>query len=307
MNYFFHIFTQVILPIFLQIATGFVLKKFLDFHVDGLARVQIYIMLPALLFLRMYDNELSGEIVFSVVINCILLFVFLYIIAFVISKLLKQSKSMTGAIVNTSSMYNCGNYSIPLMQLLYTNPIAVTVQIIIMTIQNLFSNTIGIFNANSGNKSIKNSVIDILKMPMIYAVLAGIIWKISGFELWQPIRVTAEALGAGAVPIALVTLGIQLADTKLNFKNPLIYLTCFIRLIISPIIAWLLVLVFRIDGILASILIISSAVPSSVNVSIFALQFDSESNYVSQTVFMSTILSIITLIGVILLNIENIV
>lgn len=53
---------------------------------------------------------------------------------------------------------------------------------------------------------------------MIYAVIITILFRSLNLTVSAPIWDTLDSLSKGLVPLALVTLGAQLAETKVKFK-----------------------------------------------------------------------------------------
>lgn len=95
-----------------------------------------------------------------------------------------------------------------------------------------------------------------------------------------------------------MTLGAQLADTKLNFKIPKVYLSNVLRLIVAPFFAFILVKLFSIDQInplAEQVIIICSGAPTAVNTVLLAIEYDNEPELSSQIVFSSTLVSAITI------------
>jgi malate permease and related proteins len=301
MSYFIFILTNIILPIFVQILLGYGVKKIINFSISTLAQIQFYIIIPALLFVKMYDTKLNKDIVIKVSLHSVLLFVILYVLSFAVCKVFKYNKSISSSFNNSVCLYNSGNYCFPLIQLLYNNPLALSVQILIMTVQTIVTNTVGIYSISSGKKSVKEGLLEVLKVPMIYCIILALILRGLGIKVWQPVWSALDSLGSAMVPIALVSLGAQLAETKYSFRIPKVYFSNFIRLIISPIIAYALVLFLDLKGVAAEVAIISSAAPTAVNAVLLAIQYDSEPDFASQAVFLSTIISPITVAFVVFL------
>src|SRR5690606_10495367 len=105
----------------------------------------------------------------------------------------------------------------------------------------------------------------------------------------------------GMIAIALIMLGAQIANIKLSFKWDVSYLYIFIRLIGGPVFAYVLIMLLGINGIIAKALFIASAMPSSVNSSIIAQEYNNYPGLAAQLVFLSTVFSIITVSVVIYL------
>jgi malate permease and related proteins len=155
-------------------------------------------------------------------------------------------------------------------------------------------NTVGIFNSSIGNKSIKHAILNTLRVPMVYIVAIALIARTFHIHVWSPILSSMDLLGQGLVPLALVTLGAQLANTKFSFKLPRVYISNFMRLILSPILAYLLTLVFHLHGVVGQVVVICAAAPSAVNSVLIALEYDNEPDFAAQSVFTSTVFSSIT-------------
>jgi len=101
------------------------------------------------------------------------------------------------------------------------------------------------------------------------------------------------------VPTALLILGIQLSKTKFRFDNHPAWLAVAMRLIGGPLLAFLFLKLFGLQGVLAQALLISSAVPTAVNSALIAVECDNHPDFATQVVILTTLLSSFTLVGVI--------
>jgi len=301
MNYFIFILINILLPIFIQIFLGYIIKKVTNFNNKPLAVIQFYIIIPALLFVSMYNTKIDKTVAFKISLHSIVMFVLLYILSMVICKLFKYNKTTTSSFANSVCLYNSGNFCLPLVQILYNNPIAISIQIVIMTIQSIVTNTVGIYSISAGKKNVKQGIMEVLKVPMIYCIILALSLRGMGIKVAVPVMTAMTSLGSAMVPVALISLGAQLAETKYSFKMPKVYFSNFVRLIISPILAYFLVVLLGLKGIAAEVAVISSAAPTAVNSVLLAIQYDSDPDFASQAVFFSTIISSITVTLVIFL------
>ena len=294
MNYFVFILINILLPIFIQIFLGFLIKRVTNFNNKPLAVIQFYIIIPALLFVSMYNTKIDKSIAIKITLHSIIIFVLLYIFSVIICKIFKYNKTTSSSFANSICLYNSGNFCLPLVQILYNNPIAISVQIIIMTVQSIVTNTVGIYSISAGKKNIKQGILEVLKVPMIYCIIIALALRGMEIKVATPVLTALNSLGGAMVPVALISLGAQLADTKYSFKMPKVYFSNFIRLIISPILAYGLVLILGLKGMAAEVAVISSAAPTAVNSVLLAIQYDSDPEFASQAVFFSTIFSSVT-------------
>ncbi len=232
-----------------------------------------------------------------------------------IAKLRKYDPGKGNAFQNSLMFYNSGNIGIPLITLVYSTgtflingetpylTIALTTQIMVLLVQNVSINTFGFFNASRSNQHWKQAVIQVVKMPAIYAVALAFILKSIPFNfMGTPIWPTLMYLKGALVPIALIALGVQLSKSKLQLNDGSAWLAVILRLIVGPILAFLFIKLLGIDGIVAQALLISSAVPTAVNTALIAVECKNHPDYATHIVVLSTVFASVTLIAVIFVS-----
>ena len=214
----------------------------------------------------------------------------------VVSRILKYPRSIKKAFTNSLMFFNSGNYGLPLVELLFKgNALASTVQIFIMLIQNVFGSTFGVFQASTGSVGYKKALKNIAQMPTLYVLAVVLFIKFVHIKVPDIVLVPINYLSNGFLAIAILTLGVQLATIKFDFKFRDILVSSFIRLMISPVLGFLLVMLLGVKGIMAQSLIIGVSTPTAVTTAIIAKEFNNEPEYCSQMVFVSTILSVFTI------------
>jgi predicted permease len=147
---------------------------------------------------------------------------------------------------------------------------------------------------------IKDSMRQVLTMPSIYAILLALLFKyikldITSTFLWP----TLVYLEEGLVPMALITLGVQLSKTKFHFSDIDVNIAVFARLVLGPVLSILFIKIFGFTGVIAQTILISYAVPTAVNTALIAVECDNKKDFASQEVMVSTIFSAVTLTTVI--------
>jgi len=279
-----------------MIAVGFVLRKAFVIDSKTLAAVNIYIFVPALLFTRIYYADVTLNFIMNVFEYILIIMVLMYIMGFMTTRIMKMPVNISRVFINSLLFFNSGNYGLPLVELVFkNNPIATTGQIIILLIQNITVNTFGVFQASSGKSGRKIAIMNVVKQPAIYVIVIVAIVKGTGLHVPDAVLTPLNYFSGGFVAVALITLGVQLAEVRIGFRMKEIAVSCFLKLIVSPVLGFALVLLLGIKGILAQSLIIGVSLPSAVNTAIIARQYDNEPEYASQIVFVSTLASTVTL------------
>jgi len=296
---------DVVLPIFILIGLGALMQRAFKLDLYTLAKINFYFVTPAVVFVSMYESEMSAELLGSVTAFYILYVLLLYGVSRLVSWRLKFRPGMRAAFTNSLILDNSGNYGLPINQLAFKgDPLATSVQALVMTFQSLVTFTYGVMSvqrAKSGG-TLKAALIGFLKMPVPYALVLGMAlhllqWPIPYF-VSKPLGYIADSM----VAIALLTLGAQIVKYPLRLDRIDVYVSVVLRLLIGPAIGFILVWVLNLKGIPAQALLIASGMPTGVNSTILAEEYDNEPDFASQTVLISTLLNIITITALISLS-----
>jgi predicted permease len=311
MNIFLFILTNNLIPIFTLIILGIFLGKKFSLDVGTLSKINLYAFVPLFIFVSIYTTEFRSDMIIAAAVVIVIMLIN-RLLGFLIGRTRKYDQSLTNAFTNSIMFYNSGNFGIPLITMVFSSKLfqvngetpyldyALTIQIIVLIIQNTTTNTIGVFNANRTGGSIKEALKKTLNMPSIYFVVLAFVLKLIPYNLEQlPVWSALTYVKEGLISLALISLGVQLSRTKIKLKDPDVSLSVFVRLIGGPVIAFALVSLLGIKGIMAQALIISSSVPTSVNTALIGVEFNNSPGFASRAVMVSTLLSSITLTAVI--------
>ncbi|WP_029192380.1 AEC family transporter [Paenibacillus harenae] len=303
MSIFFHILLTNVLPMGIMIALGIVLQRAFKLDIKTLSKLNFYLFSPAIMFDLLYKTSISASVIGKILLFFVLFMVAQYMIVEVVIRLRGYEPGMKSAMRNSVLFYNSANYGIPLNQLAFAgNEKTLAVQVLIMMTQSLIPNTYGIYNVNAHKADLRAIMRTILSMPVIYAIPLAFLLR--GFEIPipQPLATPLGYLSDAFIGTALITLGVQLGNMEWKINRSLLIdvsLSGILRLVAGPLLAWLIVWSMGLDKLTAAALIVSSAVPTSLSSVLLAVEFDNEAEFASQSVFVSTILSIVTVTVVI--------
>ncbi len=289
------ILLDIILPIYVLLMVGFVIQRKFSLDVQTLARLSIYFLVPGFIFVRLYETVFDLALFFQILAFFILFLVVLYVISQLVGTLLGMDKKRKTVFSNSVLFYNSGNYGVPVNDLVFkSDPFAMSIQVIILTLQNMTLFSYGIFSLRSANIGKVRALLGYFKMPVLYAMLAGILLNVFSVPIpafiWIPANYIADAL----VAIALVTLGAQVAELKITKQLSTVYVSVAMRLLLAPAIAFFIISLFGLSGVVAQALFISSAMPTSVNSSVIAQEYNNHPHLAAQIVLFSTLMSTLT-------------
>jgi malonate transporter len=134
--------------------------------------------------------------------------------------------------------------------------------------------------------------------PMIIGPAAGTLWALTGLDLPEPVHRIASLIGGTASPVALVTIGLFLAETApaagarvgIRAVAPLILL----KLVGQPLATFALVLAFGVPRPWASAAILFAALPTGTGPFMLAQVYDRDAGAIAHVILLTTLLSVLT-------------
>ncbi len=138
--------------------------------------------------------------------------------------------------------------------------------------------------------------LDLVRNPIIVGLLLGVAVNLGGVELPGPVDTMADMVGAAAVPCALFALGASLAGYPLIGDVPSALTLSFLKVLVHPILVWILAVpVLGLEGIWVPVTVVMAAMPSGINVYLFATRYDAAPAVAARTVLLSTVASLVTI------------
>lgn len=305
MSIFLHILVNNVLPLTVMIVIGIILQKAFSLDIKTLSKLNFYLFSPSVIFNLLYTTEISAMLVGQVLLFFFLFMFAQYLVLELVIRLRGYKGGMIASMRNSVLFYNSANYGIPLNQLAFAgNAYTLSIQILIMMMQSLIPNTYGIYAVNAHRAKFRDIWRTIVSMPVIYVIPLAFLLR--GFEVQIPdfLATPIGYLSNAFIGTALITLGVQLGSMSWRISRSLatdISISCTLRLVVGPMLAWVIVTLLGLPELMSAALIVSSSVPTSLSSVLLAVEFDNEKEFASQAVFVSTLCSIITVTGVIYL------
>lgn len=278
---------SVIFPIIIITGLGYVFSRFKKISVKNLADYIIYVSSPMLALTLLTKQQLVLGEISSIIFSASLVILGTGIISWLFAKSTKTS--FPSGLYLPIMFMNSGFIGYPLA--LFAFGEAGLSKAVIYDITNaVIIFTLGIYIASRGRDRWQ-----VFKIPFIYAALAGITLSLTGIKIPQYIYSPLRLVGETTIPLAMFMLGCRLAYLKIDsWRLPLA--ASFLRLGLGFGLGLLSVFLFELQGVTAKIVILSSSLSSAVTTVALAEEYDSSPEMVASTIFLSTLLSIITII-----------
>lgn len=132
-------------------------------------------------------------------------------------------------------------------------------------------------------------------MPTVIAVYLGILRMVFQIPLPAPINTALKNMGACTSPLAMALVGSLLADTKLSeLYAPLVFYLVAIRQLVLPLLTLFTLKLCTIETTIAGVSVILTSMPVGATTAIVAKKYGTDAEFASKCVFLSTVLSLVT-------------
>jgi len=278
---------EVLFPVFFIIAIGyFIGKKNPKLDTDFITNFAGNIGSPAMVFYSITTTGITFAIFIEYFWYSLIAILGFSIIGIIFLKFLKKD------IITELPPFilpNTGNMGLPLCLFAYGNQglgVAATISSLVI----LFHFTLGVFLASK-----KFELNLLLKSPPVYAIIISVLFLF--FELEVPIFLvnTTMMLTYAAIFLILMSLGIALTRFKVfSFKTA--FISSIGRVLIGPIIGFVMIKYFNLSGFAAGVLLIQCSMPSAVLTYLVGSIYSSKQvvDSIASMIVVSTIMSFIT-------------
>lgn len=270
-------------------------KNFLD---DGtsvnLSNFLLMIVNPLVIFVS-YQIPFDEARFHNLLLTLLLSLVAFAVQIVLIHLIIPGRKNGNAAIERLSAIYgNCGFIGIPLINSLFGRE-GVFYMTAYLTVFYLYFWTHGVI-IMAGKSDLKSTLKNLLS-PAIVGVVLGLICFLAQIRLPDVIVSAMDSVGSMNTPLAMLVAGATLgkSDLKVCLRNKRIYWICFLKLILVPAAAMLMLLPLHLTSTVVMTLLVACACPIGACCTMFSLKFKGDGRYASEMFAVSTVLSAVTI------------
>ena len=285
------------LTIMLFVAAGYILRKgnFIPENASTVvSAIQMKFFIPLMQIYILMTYVTLDDIKqnwFMVVLSVVLIFVTI-VLARPISTLLSKNLSTAKALTFAMVFSNFGFMALPIIESIYDangfmlfTLFDIPYYIAVNSIGQIIIEKDAKFNPKS------------LFLPINISIIIGILIVIFDIRLGSFLENFIHSVYVCVTPLAMTLAGIVLAKRKLSdmFKNPVVYTVSALRLIVIPLILWGVLYALGVRGSALSVPVLVTAMPVAANGVMLAENGGGDSVTVAQSVFISTLFSVVTI------------
>jgi malate permease and related proteins len=290
----FFLFLNNLSPILLIAGSGYGLGKRFRIDPRTFSQVVFYFFSPCLVFNSLAKNQLSESDFLSVAGFAVAMVVIVGLLSWGIGSALRLERHILAAVMITSMFDNAGNLGLSITSFAFDSAALASASVIFVIYSSL-TNTLGAVIASMGKSGLRKAVLILVKMPALYALILGILFSHQGWKLPLFLDRGISMAANATIPCMLILLGVQLERARWTGHKLALTTATSLRLLVAPLIAIGLSAVFGLHGPTRQASILEASMPSAVLCTILATEFDVEPAFVTSVVFVTTILSPLTI------------
>jgi predicted permease len=288
------IFLDNLVPVFIAAGAGWLLAARLKTGAQGLSHVAFHIFSPCLIYQLVVENSIGGAQFVRVGGFAAALLLGLGAITWLLTTLLRMPRRLRAAMVLVVMLPNAGNFGLSINQLAFGDAALAQASLFFVASATL-SYTVGVFVASLGRTRFQVALRGLLRVPAIWAVVIALLVVSVDAELPRPLARPIALLADASIPSFLVILGIQLRRVRWTDHWRALALATVLRLGGGMGLGFLLATPWGLEGIERQSAILQAAMPAAIINSILATEYDTEPAFVTAVIFLSTVLSPLTL------------
>mgnify|MGYP001498052516 CR=1 FL=1 len=279
---------EVLFPVFFIVGIGYYLgKKDPKFDTTFITNYSANFGAPALFIFAITSSGVTYRVFSEYFVYSIIALTCFALIGIIFLFFMKKDISRE---LPPFFLPNTGNMGIPICLFAYGS-LGMGVAAAISSLVVLLHFTANIFLASK-----KFDIKIILKSPSTYAVIIAVGFLYFDMEMPKVILNTVMLLGYAMIVLILMSLGVSLTQLKVfSLKNSLI--SSVGRVVIGPIIGFLIIKIFNLSGFAAGVLLIQSSMPSAILTYLIASMYSPKEivDSISSMIVVSTLMSLITI------------
>lgn len=265
----------------------------------GISNIIVNLTWPCLVIDAMqieFDMQVMKDSLYIVIITLII-FAVLAIAALPLTGILRLTKTKRYLTMFMFLFGNTGFIGLPVIKALYGGD-ALFYAAIVEVVNDVLLFTAGIMLIQlSAGVQLKMSPRQLIS-PGLVGVIIGLLLFLFNIQLPDLLAGPISMVGDATTPLTMFVIGGQLANLK--FKEIAgdwkVYSVVFMRLIIIPIIALIVVKLWAGDlNLMEKVIVISFAMPAASATAIFSQQYNGETAFATKCVLVSTLCSILTI------------
>ncbi|RIX41921.1 MAG: AEC family transporter [Rhodocyclales bacterium GT-UBC] len=290
----------LVAPMYVLIVLGYLLLRVVGWPAsisEGLTRFVFSVALPATLFHMMTSlahlPPVDARLLIAFFGGCLLVFVIGRLIACHLFRLNGEEQTVfaLGGIFSNNLLLGVpfakkllGDASLPSVALVLTFNSLILWSLVTVSIEWARHGSLSVRGIGKTAKAVVTN-------PIVVAIFSGTLYGMTGWALPDFAEQSLDMMSSAAMPLALIALGMGLAEFRSGGGWGISWAICFIKLAVQPLVVWGLAVLLKLPLIETQVVVLLASIAVGANVFLMARQFKVIEGPAAGSLLLSTALS----------------
>ena len=281
----------VVVPVFALVAVGALLARRFAIDVAPVTQLAIYGAVPALVFQTLASMTLATGAIGRLLAGYALTLLALALLGALVGRSFPAATRR--AFVGTLLFGNAANMMLPISLFAFGEAgLERALVLYVATALSMFALGPVLVGEAVG---MRRSLRTIATFPVLWAAIAGVAASAVGLALPLGVERAVGLLADAAVPLVLLTLGIQVSRAQAVRPRGLNVMAVALKLALAPGLALAAGSLVGLRGLDLAVLALLGGMPTAINLAMLAVTFKGDVDQVARTVVLGTLASLLTL------------
>ncbi|MCR8969372.1 AEC family transporter [Facklamia sp. 7083-14-GEN3] len=294
---------QSVLVLFILIIIGFFAGRLKVISAQGqkdITNLVLYITMPATIFnaMQLDFNMERVQRAFTILIIVAICYTAMLIFGWLVAKQTKLTIAEQDVFRVALLLSNTSFMGYPIVSNLLGEEALFYAVIGAGFLFEIISWSIGIYlMGRNGSGKVAFNWKKIVLSPGILSIVVGLIFFLFSWQVPQPLDKVLNILSPATSPLAMIVVGLILSRSNVSkiFANKFLYVQAFLKLVFIPLIILFTLKALNFSNYELIIPTIMLGMPTASYVAMFAQNYDNHPEFASQMVFMTSLLSVVSI------------
>lgn len=284
-------------PLIALIFTGYILKNrqfFSDGFWAGAEKLNYYFLFPAMLFGNLASARIDLGMVNTILLVLAVMLSLVCTVLYIIRRIYRIPSSRFGVYTQSNVRFNT-YIGLAIVASLFPQQ-GMTLFAIILAISIPIVNVLSVLAlTEKEGMDLRSISLSLIKNPLIMGCVVGVLFNLSGLQLWNGLNAFIQQLAGCSLPLGLMCVGAALQFMAL--KNDLLplFINTFSRLLIIPAFAYTICQGLNFSTLETQIFVVYFALPTASASYILTKVLKGDSQLMAGTISLQTLCSALTL------------
>lgn len=143
-------------------------------------------------------------------------------------------------------------------------------------------------------RSAATPMLRVFKNPIVLGILIGSAWSFTGIKLPDFLEKSVELVAMSTTPMCLMVVGMGLAQHSFRAALTKGSVITAVKLVLQPLLVWIIAKILGLGTLETNAVVLMASLPVAINIYLMAQDFKAEEGAASNSIFVSTFLSALT-------------